>query len=333
MSVTNQKALLRIESLTVCFKTDEGEIRAVENVSFEVGEHESVGLVGESGCGKSVTGLSVLRLIPCPPGWIESGHILFQGRDLLGLSVEELRRIRGRLIGMIFQEPMAALSPLHRIGNQLVETLRTHNRISRRTAWELAAEWLQRVGISDAGRVMYAYPHQLSGGMCQRVMIAMVLMLGPALVIADEPTTSLDVTIQAQILELLREVTANHSSLLLITHDMGIIWEMCNRMVVMYAGEVVETGRTREVFRSPLHPYTEALLSAVPSLRSKVKERILLRGDVPSPLNPPSGCRFHPRCHRVLPVCSKKEPDILEASAGHFVACHLYLSLIHISEP
>ena len=317
------KPLLRIENLSVSFQTDEGRIQAVQNVTFQVGERESVGLVGESGCGKTVTGLAILRLVPVPPGKIDSGRVLFAGRDLLHLPVEELRKIRGRSIGMIFQEPLAALSPLHRIGRQMEEALLTHEQLTVRDARAIGERWLQRVGIPDPHRVMRAYPHQLSGGMCQRVIIAMVLMLRPSLIIADEPTTALDVTIQAQILDLLRESTANNASLLLITHDMGIIWEMCTRLVVMYAGEVVECGKTAEIFRAPWHPYTEALLASIPPLSHRQKRLTALPGQVPSPLSYPPGCRFRDRCRYAFGRCANEHPEFYEVGDGRGVRCFL----------
>ncbi|MGQ9660964.1 MAG: ABC transporter ATP-binding protein [Kiritimatiellia bacterium] len=318
------KPLLQVENLSVSFQTDEGRIRAVQDTTFYVGEREAVGLVGESGCGKSVTGLSILRLISTPPGKIETGRVIFAGLNLLRLSAAELCKIRGRSIGMIFQEPTAALSPLQRIERQMEEALRTHEELSPHEAREIAEGWLERVGIPDPRRIMKAYPHHLSGGMCQRVMIAMVLILHPSLIIADEPTTALDVTIQAQILDLLRESTAKSASLLLITHDMGIIWEMCTRLVVMYAGEVMECGMTREIFQTPLHPYTEALLASIPPLSRRQRRLAALPGQVPSPFSYPPGCRFRDRCRYAFERCTKEHPAFYEVGQGRGVRCFLW---------
>ncbi|MBL0731847.1 MAG: ABC transporter ATP-binding protein, partial [Desulfosarcina sp.] len=258
--------ILDINDLTVTFETDEGVFNAVDNVSFNIGKGEIVGLVGESGCGKTVTALSITRLIPSPPGRIASGKILFKGEDLLQLGIKDMRRIRGRKISMIFQEPSAALSPLHRIGHQMVETIRMHRKISKKEAWKLSEQWLKKVGIPDAEERMFALPYQLSGGMQQRVMISMAMMTEPDFLIADEPTTALDVTIQMQIFELIRAMKSNAISILIITHDMGVIWEMCDRVIVMYASEIVEEGRRNDIFSAPAHPYTKGLLNSIPKL-------------------------------------------------------------------
>ena len=302
--------LLDIEDLSVSFETDEGLVRAVDHVTLPIMRGEVLGLVGESGCGKSVTAMSALRLIPRPPGRIDSGRVLFHGRDLLTLPVRELQRIRGASISMIFQEPMTALSPLHRVGKQLVETLRLHAPVDRRTAWKTSEDWLRKVGIPDAEERMYAYPFQLSGGMRQRVMIAMALMLDPELIIADEPTTALDVTIQAQVFDLMRGMKKHETALLLITHDMGVIWEMCTRVAVMYAGELVEIGPRREVFEQPLHPYTEALLLSIPTLTADRKELKPIEGQVPSALHWPDGCRFRDRCRYAVARCAQEHPTL-----------------------
>ena len=304
--------LLEIKNLTVTFDTDEGTVLAVDDVSLSIERGEVLGLVGESGCGKSVTAMSILRLIPSPPGRIESGRVLFLGEDLLALPIRKLRDVRGKAISMIFQEPMTALSPLHRIGRQLVETLQTHQAISNHDAWQFATEWLRKVGIADAHERMYSYPHQLSGGMRQRVMIAMALMLDPQLVIADEPTTALDVTIQAQIFDLMREMKKRDTTLLLITHNMGVIWEMCTRVVVMYASQIVELATVSEIFRSPLHPYTEALLASIPSVSERKSKLETIAGQVPSPLSYPKGCRFRDRCRYAFDRCSREDPPLYE---------------------
>ena len=302
--------LLDIRNLCVSFQTDEGRIPAVNDVSLTLEQGQVLGLVGESGCGKSVTAMSILRLIPQPPGQIDSGRILFHGHDLLPLPIEELRIVRGRRIAMIFQEPMTALSPLHRIGAQLVETLRLHRDIDRKAAWKSASHWLAKVGIPDSDERMHAWPHQLSGGMRQRVMIAMALMLDPVLLIADEPTTALDVTVQAQVFDLMRDLMKKDSGLLLITHDMGVIWEMCTHVAVMYASEIVETGPVDAVFENPLHPYTRALLAAIPG-NAQPKQRLpAIPGHVPSPLNFPPGCHFADRCPSVFERCRREHPAL-----------------------
>jgi len=314
--------MIRIQDLSVSFETDEGIVRAVDGVSLDIHGGEVLGLVGESGCGKSVTAMSILRLIPSPPGRIESGSVLFRGAELLSLPMPELRKIRGNAISMIFQEPMTALSPLHRIGKQLAETLRFHRNINREKAWKTGEEWLRKVGIPDPEQSMYAYPFQLSGGMRQRVMIATALMLDPDLIIADEPTTALDVTIQAQVLDLMRDMKKKDTSVLLITHDMGVIWEMCTRVVVMYASELVETGTVNDIFDDPLHPYTEALLTSIPSLSEKARKLEAIPGQVPSPIDYPAGCRFRDRCKYAFERCSLDHPR-LEGTDGRTARCFL----------
>lgn len=288
--------LLDVRNLSVSFHTDEGVFKAVDDVSLHVKRGEIVGLVGESGCGKSVTSLSILKLIPSPPGKIDSGRIYFNGHDLLKLDTAELRQIRGKAISMIFQEPLSALSPLQRIGQQLVETLKLHNDISRKKAWVLAEEWLEKVKIPDAKERMFAYPFQLSGGMQQRVMIAMAMMLQPDLIIADEPTTALDVTIQAKIFSLIKEMRQEKTSILLITHDMGVIWEMCDRVVVMYASRIAEEASKDDIFIKPAHPYTQGLLNSIPKLTADSGRLEAIPGQVPSPFNYPAGCHFRDRC-------------------------------------
>ena len=306
--------LLQMRELSVSFNTDEGQVRAVDDVSFDIRRGEVLGLVGESGCGKSVTALSILRLIPSPPGSINNGQILFRDQDILSLPVRELRTIRGKSISMVFQEPMTALSPLHRVGRQLVETLRFHQQIGSKEAWDLSREWLRKVGLPDTEKKMHAYPHQLSGGMRQRVMIAMALMLDPKLIIADEPTTALDVTIQAQVFDLMRAMRKEDTSMLLITHDMGVIWEMCDRVAVMYASEIVETGTVREIFNNPLHPYAEALIASIPSLSGRQDRLISIEGQVPSPLSYPQGCRFRDRCPYAFDKCTKQHPPLFDVN-------------------
>ncbi len=315
--------LIDIQNLSVGFDTDEGAFRAVDDVSFHIDRGESLGLVGESGCGKSVTALAVNRLIPSPPGRIESGRVIFENRDLLVLKAPLLRQVRGSAISMIFQEPLSALSPLHRIGRQMVEGIRFHRAMSKNEAWDYAHTWLSKVGIPDAGERMYAYPFQLSGGMQQRIMIAMALMLSPSLVIADEPTTALDVTTQAQIFDLIREMKENDTSLLLITHDMGVVWEMCDRVIVMYASRIVESGPVNEIFFNPAHPYTAGLLEAVPKLSVEKAHLPAIPGQVPSPFDYPEGCNFQKRCKYIHDRCRQHTPELVDVGEKHFAACFL----------
>ena len=315
--------LLDIRHLSVVFDTDDGPLAAVDDVSIRVPRGAVVGLVGESGCGKSVTALASLRLIPRPPGRITSGQVLFDGRDLLVLPADDLRRIRGARISTIFQEPGQALSPLHRVGEQLMETIRLHRAWPEAQARLHAVDWLGKVGIPDPAERMQAYPYQLSGGMLQRVMIAMALMLEPDLVIADEPTTALDVTVQAQILGLLRAMKARDTALLLITHDLGVVWEMCDTVVVMYASRVVEQGPAAALFASPAHPYTRALLDAVTSLMSRSAVLQAIEGQVPSPLDYPAGCRFAPRCPRAFERCRREQPPLYRLDGDRCSACFL----------
>ena len=315
--------ILDINDLTVTFETDEGVFNAVDNVSFNIGRGEIVGLVGESGCGKTVTALSITRLIPSPPGRIASGKILFKGEDLLQLGIKDMRRIRGRKISMIFQEPSAALSPLHRIGHQMVETIRMHRKISKKEAWKLSEQWLKKVGIPDAEERMFTLPYQLSGGMQQRVMISMAMMTEPDLLIADEPTTALDVTIQMQIFELIRAMKSNSISILIITHDMGVIWEMCDRVIVMYASEIVEEGRRNDIFSAPAHPYTKGLLNSIPKLGCSEKRLKAVAGYVPSPYNYPAGCHFCDRCEFAFKRCIEEKPVLKDIGNNRKAACFL----------
>lgn len=315
--------LLCVNNLGVEFAVDEGIVRAVDEVSFNISRGESLGLVGESGCGKSVTALALTRLIPSPPGRITSGRVEFMGRDLLKLKPEALRQVRGNDISMIFQEPLSALSPLHRIGRQMTEGIGFHKSMPKYEAWQYAMDWLEKVGIPDAAERMHAYPHQLSGGMQQRVMIAMALMLSPGLIIADEPTTALDVTTQAQIFRLIREMKQNETALLLITHDMGVVWEMCDRVIVMYASRIVESAGIEEIFSRPVHPYTRGLLEAIPRLaggRNYLKD---IAGQVPSPLRYPRGCHFQDRCPHAFDRCEIEKPELVECGDGHLAACFL----------
>jgi oligopeptide/dipeptide ABC transporter ATP-binding protein len=317
--------LLRVEDLRTSFHTDEGTAKAVDGVSFVVAEQETLGIVGESGCGKSVTALSILRLIPDPPGRIEGGNVEFQGRDLLDLTEKEMRRIRGNEIAMIFQEPMTSLNPVYTVGEQISEVLRLHRGVTRAEAEERAVEMLRRVRIPDPEQRVEEYPHQLSGGQRQRVMIAMALACDPALLIADEPTTALDVTVQAQILDLLRELQNEFGmAIMLITHDLGVIAEMAHRVVVMYAGVVVESGTVEQIFDGPNHPYTEGLKAAIPKLGEKVERLATIPGTVPSPYEEIVGCPFQNRCPYVMDVCRREFPRLYAVGAGHEARCFLY---------
>jgi len=316
--------LLRVSNLTVSFETEQAKFVAVDDVSFEVRQGEIVGLVGESGCGKSVSALSLLRLVPMPPGIIERGRVDFKGTDLLQASIEAVRKVRGREISMIFQEPLSALSPLQRIGQQMVETIQLHRDTPKSDAWQISLDWLGKVKIADAAEKMHAYPFQLSGGMQQRIMIAMALMMNPDLIIADEPTTALDVTIQAQVFDLIREMKAESTAILLITHDMGVVWEMCDRVLVMYASRIVEQGTASDIFTAPAHPYTYSLLKSIPSLSDGKGDKLaVIPGSVPSPENYPTGCRFRDRCAYAFERCGREMPELVPVSAGHQAACFI----------
>ncbi len=316
--------LLSVENLKTTFYTSEGVVRAVDDVSFTIHEGQSVGLVGESGCGKSVTSLSVLRLIAGPSGRIEGGRILYKGVDVLSLDDARMRAIRGNQISMIFQEPMTSLNPVFRIGDQIAETLMLHDGMEKKAAAARAVEMLQLVGIPQAARVAREYPHQLSGGMRQRVMIAMAMACKPELLIADEPSTALDVTIQAQILDLMRDLKRDQgTAILLITHDLGVVAEMCEFVIVMYGGKVVEQADVRTIFRSPRHPYTVGLMESRPSINRDAERLTPIPGMVPSPLKLPQGCYFHPRCSRAFDRCRVEAPPLFEVAPGHLSRCWL----------
>jgi len=317
--------LLKIDNLQTHFFSAGKVAKALDGISFEINEGEVFGLVGETGCGKSVTALSVLRLIPFPPGRIVEGSIRFKDTDLLSLSPEAMRRQRGKEISMIFQEPMTSLNPVFRIGDQMREVIQLHQGLDRAAALEAAIEMLKRVRIPDARKVAGQYPHQLSGGMRQRVMIAMELSCRPALLIADEPTTALDVTIQAQILRLLREMRREMgTSILLITHDLGVVAQMCDRVAVMYAGSIVEQAGVVDIFQNPQHPYTQGLWGAIPMIDDEKPSLSVIPGTVPDLSWLPEGCTFHPRCDRRFEPCDRSRPEMVEVSPGHLAACHLY---------
>jgi oligopeptide/dipeptide ABC transporter ATP-binding protein len=320
--------ILELVDLKTHFHTQEGIVRAVNGVNFHVNNGETVGIVGESGSGKSVTALSILRLIPQPPGRIVSGEILFDGKSLMDLSDEQMRSIRGNAISMIFQEPMTSLNPVFQIGRQIAETLQIHQGLSRRSAEREAVEMLKAVGIPSALQRSKDYPHQMSGGMRQRIMIAMAFACNPRLLIADEPTTALDVTIQAQILNLMTAMKErNGSSILLITHDLGIVAENAQRVVVMYAGEIVEMADVKSLFRSPRHPYTRGLLASVPkrTIDNWKKPFSTIKGRVPSLMNLPSGCAFKNRCIDCSSKeCASEKPEFKQIDEGHWVRCWNY---------
>jgi oligopeptide/dipeptide ABC transporter ATP-binding protein len=315
--------LLEVKDLRVSFFTDEGEVRAVDGVSFAIEEGKTLGLVGESGCGKSVTALSLMRLVPSPPGKIVGGEILYRGQDLLRVKDESMRKIRGNDISMIFQEPMTSLNPVFTIGNQIGEAIRLHQGLNKKEARAKAIEMLRLVKIADPESRVDDYPHQLSGGMRQRVMIAMALSCNPRLLIADEPTTALDVTIQAQILELVKELqTMLGMALLLITHDLGVVAEQADEVAIMYAGKIAERADVGSLFARPLHPYTLGLLKSMPGAGQKRKRLDAIPGVVPSPLDLPGGCRFRDRCFKAAGLCAAEEPELERKEKDHWVACH-----------
>ena len=320
--------LLELKGLKTHFFTEEGVVRAVDGVDLHIDKGETLGVVGESGCGKTVTALSIMKLIPMPPGKIVEGQMLYEGRDLVTLPPAQMRKVRGKEISMVFQEPMTSLNPVFTIGEQIAEAVRLHEGLGRRAAMDKTVDMLKLVHIPNPERRVTEYPHQLSGGMRQRVMIAMALSCNPKLLIADEPTTALDVTIQAQILELLNELKAKLGmAVLLITHDMGVIAETAQRVMVMYAGKVVEEASVKNLFKEPLHPYTQGLLRSIPRIDTAAthKQRLAaIPGVVPSLLNLPQGCRFAPRCQFVKPMYTEKEPPLKEVKPGHKVACWLY---------
>jgi peptide/nickel transport system ATP-binding protein len=319
-----QAPLLPIRDLQVNFHTEAGTAKAVDGVNLDIFPGEVVGLVGESGSGKSVTALSVLRLIPDPPGKI-AGSILFKGRDLLQVSWDEIRDVRGKEISMIFQEPMTSLNPVFTIGMQVMEAVLGHERLSKKEAFRRSVEMLERVGIPDPASRMNDYPQQFSGGMRQRVMIAMALACGPSILIADEPTTALDVTIQAQILELMLSLKDQRpdAAILLITHNLAVVAETCNRVIVMYSGKIQEVATVKELFRNPLHPYTLGLLASLPTVDGDKRHRLAaIPGSVPSILDLPPGCKFETRCSERIEKCARIEPELIETLPGHWVRCH-----------
>jgi len=337
LEVQTTDTILDVRDLKTYFFTEDGVVKAVDGVDFSVKAGEVLGLVGESGCGKSVTSFSILRLVGTP-GRIINGEILFEGRDVLKLSKEEMVKIRGDRISMIFQQPQSSLNPVFRVGDQVAEVLMLHKGLKKREAWSKAVELLTLVGIPDPEKKAYAYPHELSGGQAQRVMIAMALALSPKLLIADEPTTALDVTIQAQILDLIRELREKtNTAVILITHDLGIIAEMADRVAVMYAGEIVEFAAVDPIFDKPLHPYTQGLIGSIPVLGEVVDRLEVIPGLVPNLIDLPPGCRFAPRCllrqKYGLEICFRREPQLVEVGGNHTVRCWLYTDSDEHSAP
>jgi oligopeptide/dipeptide ABC transporter ATP-binding protein len=325
--MVGDEIILEVKNLVTAFDTEGGRIRAVDDVSFHIKKQQTLGIVGESGCGKSVTALSIMRLLPKPTGIIESGQILFNGSDLVQLPAERMNEIRGKRISMVFQEPMTSLNPVHRIGKQLGEVYRLHfSEMSENEIRQQALELLQKVGIPEPEQRMEEYPHQISGGMRQRVMIALALACKPDILIADEPTTALDVTIQAQILDLMQKLQSETGmAVIVITHDLGVIAETCEDVVVMYAGKVAETASAVELFKNPKHPYTQGLLGSIPRLETPRKTKLnVIEGIVPSLYELPSGCRFRNRCPHARDICAGDPPPMISVGQDHLAACYLY---------
>ena len=321
----NQEVLLDIKNLILNFYTNRGQITALDGINLKLYKNESLGLVGETGCGKSITALSIMRLIPAPPGKIVQGEIFFDGKDLLKIPETEMRRVRGGKISMIFQEPSTSLNPVFKVGDQIIEAIQLHQKLGREKGKRKTVEMLEKVGMPDPKDIINRFPHELSGGMQQRIMIAMALSSNPKLLIADEPTTALDVTTQAQILDLIKELKKDIiSSMLLITHDLGIVAEICDRVAVMYTGNIIEHAELKTLFKSPLHPYTRGLLDAIPKMNAHNKELGFIPGTLPDLMKLPEGCKFNPRCPHQMEICLKKKPELEEVKEGHFAACHLY---------
>ncbi len=319
-----ENTVLDVQGLRTTFFTDDGEVPAVDDVDFHVNEGEILGIVGESGCGKSVTSLSIMGLVPSPPGKIVGGKIMFHGEDLAKATERRMRQLRGNEIAMIFQEPMTSLNPVFTIGDQLIEAIRLHNKLNKKQAAKRAVEIMQLVGLPRAEELLNDYPHQLSGGMRQRVMIAMAMACDPKVLIADEPTTALDVTIQAQILNLMKKLNKElDTSIILITHDLGVVAEVCDRIAVMYSGKIVEEGDVQTIFKEPKHPYTKGLIQSVPDMRAKQERLYSIPGNVPKPGSIKNGCRFAARCEYVMDRCLKESPELYGLD-GHRTRCFLH---------
>ena len=326
-----EKDIVKIKNLKTYFYTKEGIVKAVDDVSFNLKEGKTLGIVGESGCGKSAIAMSLMGILPEDIGKVSGGEILFQDKNLVKLKEDDMRKIRGNDISLIFQEPMTALNPVYRVGDQIVESIMLHEKISKKEANEKSVEMIKNVGIPRAEEIAKSYPHELSGGMRQRIVIAMALSCNPKVLIADEPTTALDVTVQAQILELMKNLKKkSNTSIILITHDLGVVAEMCDYVVVMYAGKVVEEGDVLDIFENPMHPYTKGLLKSNPSTSNEeiwsgeIEELYTIKGQVPSPINLPSYCYFYDRCEKRSEKCKKGIPNIREIGEKHKVACYLY---------
>lgn len=322
----DMEKILEVKDLHVSFQTYAGEVKAVRGVNFDIKEGETIGIVGESGCGKSVTAKSIMKLLPNNSVKYKQGSIEFNGKNLLGNSEKDMQRIRGKQISMIFQDPMTSLNPTSKVGNQIIEAILKHNKINRKEAFDKALIMLELVGIPQPSKRIHQYPHEYSGGMRQRAMIAMALACNPRLLIADEPTTALDVTIQAQILELMKDIQEKTgTSIILITHDLGVVAEICERVVVMYAGQVVETAMVRDLYKKPQHPYTEGLLKSVPKLNMDRKQPLApIIGTPPDLIDPPKGCPFFARCEYAMGICKNNNPGLEEVNPGHFAACWLH---------
>mgnify|MGYP004709933407 FL=1 len=323
--MNQSETLLEIKDLCVEFKTMAGTVHAVDHLSYTLHRGEKLGIVGESGSGKSVSSLAMMQLIPNPPGKVTGGQILYNGKDLVKLSEREMEKIRGNEISMIFQEPMTSLNPIIRCGKQIAESLQLHRGMKKKEAMEEAIKMMQAVGIANPQARAYEYPHQMSGGMRQRVMIAMALACQPQILIADEPTTALDVTIQAQILDLIRDLNQKmNTSVVFITHDLGVVSELCDTVIVMYNGHIVEKAPVADIFREPLHPYTQGLLSAIPRITKERKPLSTIEGMVPNPVERIKGCRFWPRCPKACDRCRKEEPSVFSVGENRQVRCWLY---------
>lgn len=328
MSSENSKKekLLELKNVTTSFDTDDGKVTAIQDISFDLYKGESLGILGESGCGKSVTSLSIMRLLPQDVGYVENGEIYFQGENLLNIKESKMRSYRGNKISMIFQEPMTSLNPVFRVKKQLIEVYTTHQDVGSEEAYDKALNILDIVGIPDPISVIEKYPYELSGGMRQRVMIAMALACQPALLIADEPTTALDVTIQAQILKLMNELKQEiNSSIMLITHDLGVIAQMVERVLVFYAGQIVERAQINDLYENPKHPYTKGLIKSIPRIGKKRQRLDTIQGMVPSPFEFPQGCRFNPRCEHAMDICKEKEPPEVNVGDRHSAKCWLHV--------
>ena len=315
--------LLDIRNLSVAFDTDSGKVYAVNNLSLKIGRKETLGLVGETGAGKTTTALAVMKLIQSPPGKITSGEIILEGQDLMTVPEKDMFNIRGNKISMIFQDPMTSLNPVMTVGEQISEVIELHQKLSKEELRKKTEEMLEVVGIRKER--INDYPHQFSGGMKQRVVIAMALACNPELIIADEPTTALDVTIQAQVLELMKNLKEKYdTSMILITHDLGVVAEICDYVSVIYAGSIVEYASVKDMYETPGHPYTKGLFNSIPSLDEDVESLTTIKGNPPDPSALPSGCRFHPRCDKCMEICKHTNPEFQEVSPGHFIACHLF---------